>query len=341
MTTEVYVSELLQAVKEGSKSIHARATLPVLAGFLIRRWENRIGVISYNFEKASLGRIPVFKGENHPAEEWAIVITWPRTFHDWLAFLEAGDGDTVILSFESRVQTLTATAQIGKVRVTAHFKGLDAEEFPLSEAEKLLIAQKPVDPWLALALSKDEAQPAFSTPHSQGNLTIGSDKYRFHAIGQAMEVNPEAEGFTIWETIQDLLKKVESMPTYGKLSNKHVMKAVKACQKRQKKQLTLSLNGSAVFTSVDVETGELSLDIQPDDIAIVKHGKGKRATVETFPAYEHGGKDATIRLNPSYMIDALKGLPEIVTFATDGNMLYLAGEVESVNREAIVMGMGQ
>ena len=128
--------------------------------------------------------------------------------------------------------------------------------------------------------------------------------------------------------------------------------------KRNEPTLKMYLNGSVMCKASDAENGEVSTEIVDGEAWAEKTVAGKPTrkqknsplvkSVPTFlggyqlfqiARYTHTGEDVELWINPKFLLAALAGLPDLITYKVTDSMLYLCGEVDGILREVVIMGM--
>jgi DNA polymerase III sliding clamp (beta) subunit (PCNA family) len=175
------------------------------------------------------------------------------------------------------------------------------------------------------------------TPHARNGKTYASDGYRLFIVGETLAVENEAE---MPRPIDyDSLVPRQRTENVAQVSAAHLKQAVTACKPfayDSAKIVRFSMNGVMEISASSAYYGDCHVSIVDGDEQTVK-GKSKPSTV----VYKHSGADVCFALNYKYLLDALAGLPEIVTVNVRGPQypVYLSDVVDGVLREAVIMPM--
>jgi hypothetical protein len=172
----------------------------------------------------------------------------------------------------------------------------------------------PPDPWLVKACSKDEARPQYV--HPWGNMA--TDGIRLHIDNSLQPSDPPFP--------RDYSFVVTPARNYGNIATirvKPFIQAVKQARTINKNMIRLAINGRLDIIASDPswngeDTGKTIISIESD--------------------YEHTGNDATIAINPKFLMDALSGFSDEVYLAVDDyypeqRAIYLTNGT----REAVIM----
>lgn len=133
MPTQAYGHEFASAVIEAKRAI-TKSPFPILECLLIRR-NGRIEVIGTDLESANVGLCGTLAAEE---DTWAIAIP-ARPISDWLKSIEFPKRNNrqpwavIDLLPNLKEHTLTIATESDGARIRATFKGIDAQEFPITE----------------------------------------------------------------------------------------------------------------------------------------------------------------------------------------------------------------
>ena len=219
MTTRVMAYHFLEAVKQGSTARVKQKYLPVLTGVLIHRVNAHVEVISTDLEQVARGTCPAIDRDVLGEETWGIVlpeqvvvgftnagnrsVSHHLAIYEWLQALQPKkptrrNGEwqfqDMTIEFLPRIQTLKV--QCG--RITATFKGIDAQEFPVIPEEKLNDAQFTADEakYARKRVRRDNSPEAVLARHAEEAWQ--------KALKATKRMSPEAE-VEHWKTWLPLL----------------------------------------------------------------------------------------------------------------------------------------
>jgi hypothetical protein len=186
--------------------------------------------------------------------------------------------------------------------ITTHVAELTTED----------ITETPVkDPWIARAISKDDAQPQLMI-HG-GNFA--ADGYRLHYNAALPELDYcEVRA----SSIKTILTPAREYPNQVTLNAAAVKELITACKlaKKGKHIFRISVNGTMELSTTSEEYGNWSASIS----------KG----------YNHTGEDVTLAINPGYLMDALDKPRGVTMRMIDGkHPVYITDGT----RESVIMTM--
>ena len=230
--------------------------------------------------------------------------------------------------------------------------------------------------WLDSATNKERAnssrdsdylRPRFATPHKLEGRTIASNGLMAFILHTEIPCE-ELTDCAYIETVDSILAGLSLARATGEITRYHLEVAARAGlailainYKRQfpnMPTLKMYLNGAVVCRADDPENGEVVTEIIDGEAWAEKTVSGKPTrkqknnplvkTVPTFSngyqlfqiaRYTHTGEDVELWINPKFLLTALAGLPDIITYKVTDSMLYLCGEVDGILREVVIMGM--
>ena len=204
-------------------------------------------------------------------------------------------------------------------------------------------------------------RPGFATPHKLPGRTIASNRFMAFNVHESLDVEELAECNFV-ETADVLLEKMRGADSGGEITRYHLELATKAgyaiAQHQYHPTLKMYLNGSAVCKAIDARAGDVQTEIVDGEAWAEKtttskptRKQQKNPLVKIVPAftggfqfsqisrYTHNGPDVELWINPKFLLAALAGLPDLITYRATDSMLYLRGEVDGIMREAVIMGM--
>jgi len=199
---------------------------------------------------------------------------------------------------------------------------------------------------------------ALLTAHVKGNVTFGLDGHRVHLVNDVLPIGDEIKPVDV---ALQVVSRAKSGTIMGRISKYHLLKAAEVCgvfAKHSMNIMKMTLNGTWSCTSASAEFGSTNVTIENGDSWYVKWVFAKspaeyrrivktlgctenydNALITSKVVYDHTGADICIAVDYKYLIEALEGLPEIIEYRmTDPDTaFYLAGEVDGVLREAVIM----
>ena len=217
--------------------------------------------------------------------------------------------------------------------------------------------------WLEKNTDKD-AQPKYWTPHLIDEKTVSCNRYMAFVVHESVNITEDGEcGYA--EGLWNILREMDNTESGGEITRYHLEAAARVGlaimtndHRRNEPTLKMYLNGSAVCKAQDAENGEVSTEIVDGEAWAEKTLAGKPTrkqknnplvkTVPTFlggyqlfqiARYTHTGEDVELWINPKFLLTALVGLPDLITYKVTDSMLYLCGEVDGILREVVIMGM--
>ena len=223
--------------------------------------------------------------------------------------------------------------------------------------------RKDAGKWLEKNTDKD-AHPKYWTPHLVDQKTVSCNRYMAFVVHESVNVSEEGEcGYA--DGLWGMLRQMRGAGNSGEITRYHLETAAKVGlaimtndHRRNEPTLKMYLNGSVMCKAQDVENGEVSTEIVDGEAWAEKTIAGKPTrkqknnplvkSVPTFlggyqlfqiARYTHTGEDVELWINPKFLLAALAGLPDLITYKVTDSMLYLCGEVDGILREVVIMGM--
>ena len=219
--------------------------------------------------------------------------------------------------------------------------------------------------WLEKNTDKDE-HPKYWTPHIVDKKTVSCNRYMAFVVHESVNITEEGEcGYA--EVLWDMLRQMQGAGNGGEITRYHLETAARVGlaimtndHKRNEPTLKMYLNGSMVCKASDAENGDVSAEIVDGEQWAEKTTKGKatrkqrhNTLVRAVPTplgevqwyqiarYTHTGEDVELWINPKFLLTALAGLPNLITYKVTDSMLYLCGEVDDTLREVVIMGISK
>jgi DNA polymerase III subunit beta len=131
MKVEIFHSTFADAVRRVFPFAGTSATLPVLNNIMLSAANGRIILSATDLE----GRVDLLVGAK--VESPGSITVPARALRDWLTAVayHTGDDFKLALNVDGHSQLLTVTADFEGVKVSATFKGIDSEEYPMLYAD--------------------------------------------------------------------------------------------------------------------------------------------------------------------------------------------------------------